>query len=157
MDGEDQEPEEQEAFRKLVCDMYTKPYKILSLGQLQAMTRFTDFYRASPALSSSLHKCCLGHFTEQIEVHAFKVMALAKTLRHAEYFQESIIFLSGAIFKTANMIHIFLNTPDIPLLGRAAHSRLSYQVLFTDYRLETRCLGGRVLQSPSRKRNNLRG
>ncbi|TVY39552.1 hypothetical protein LOCC1_G004464 [Lachnellula occidentalis] len=90
---------ETEAFRKLLCAMYNRPYEIGASHELMAVTRLADFYCALPIVSATLTGALLGSPMFKIGEHGLydfpeiapALIFQAQKLRHRVLFRECFI------------------------------------------------------------------
>ncbi|CZR63411.1 uncharacterized protein PAC_13308 [Phialocephala subalpina] len=98
---------EKEAFRKLLCAMYNRPYRIEDVAELETVTRLADFYCALPIVSGTLSGALLGspmlkrdpdpenQSYNDFARKAGRLIFVAKKLRHVVLFRECFIHLAG--------------------------------------------------------------
>lgn len=98
---------EKEAFRKLLCAMYTRPYRVEDVAELETITRLADFYCALPIVSGTLSGALLGspmlrrdpdpenQGYNDFARKAGRLIFVAKKLRHTVLFRECFIHLVG--------------------------------------------------------------
>lgn len=95
-----------EAFRKLLCAIYVRPYVIEDVSELLTIVRQADYYFALPTLSGTFSGALLGSpmfkrdsLPDDDEEHnefvenAGEIILAAKKLRHAVLFRECFIHL----------------------------------------------------------------
>jgi hypothetical protein len=97
--------DEIEAFQKLLCAMYNRPYTINSPEELEKITSLADFYCALPILSATLVSGLLGSpmlgpSFDFDELNAFALAApdlifAAQKLRNPVFFRECFIHVVG--------------------------------------------------------------
>ncbi|RDW69603.1 hypothetical protein BP6252_08623 [Coleophoma cylindrospora] len=91
------------AFRKLLCAMYHRPYRLESFQMLEVLVDLADFYCALPIVSATLTAALLGTPIFQSpdvsmtgsynvwEIQGPVMLVLAKKLRHALLFREAFV------------------------------------------------------------------
>jgi len=91
---------ETEVFRKLLCAMYNRPYKLESVQELEDIVAQADFYCALPILSSTIVNGLLGSpmFESQdgcaidsFGINAGKLILVAYKLRNSVLFRECFV------------------------------------------------------------------
>ncbi|KAI9052910.1 hypothetical protein LZ554_003182 [Drepanopeziza brunnea f. sp. 'monogermtubi'] len=92
------EKSEATAFFKLLCAIYTRPYKIRDVEELETVTNQAETYRALPALSNTL---TVGLFrspmfaSSTFDQCCCRALLIAKKLRHPLLFREAFIHAAG--------------------------------------------------------------
>ncbi|KAE9371385.1 hypothetical protein N431DRAFT_545647 [Stipitochalara longipes BDJ] len=83
-----------EPFRKLLCSMYTRTYRIENVNELLAIIRLADYYCALPNLSGT---------------QADEIILAAKKVQHAVLFTECFIHLVAILHDTNAYLWLLLN------------------------------------------------
>lgn len=86
--------EHTETFRKLLCAIHGRPYKIRDTSELRNLTELADYYRSLPAVPRSVLLPLLQARLD-IKNDASTLIDIAVKLRHEVLFRETVVFLAG--------------------------------------------------------------
>jgi hypothetical protein len=88
---------EETAFEKLLCAIYSRPYKIAGVTEFMDIVRLADFYRSLPMLSASLYAALWNSeaFIRGIPASASRLLIVSQKLRHPVLFRECFVHVVG--------------------------------------------------------------
>ncbi|TVY83800.1 hypothetical protein LSUE1_G001897 [Lachnellula suecica] len=139
---------ETEAFRKLLCAMYNRPYTIINTSELKVITRLADYYCALPIVSATLSGALTGSPMFQT-VYAMK-------LRHSVLFRECFMRLAarwGQFFSEdqAKCPVQFILDPVLRRLIDGAYTEICQNLLVVNQELLRACMTSYSMSSNLRQ------
>jgi hypothetical protein len=84
---------DEEAFRKVLCALYNRPYSIANFRELSDMTRIGDYFSMLPIVSASLYTALWQSpgLIDELASNCKSTLILAQRLRHPLLFREAMV------------------------------------------------------------------